>query len=374
MILPSMKEGLKLSYAQMGLLGSGNFLGYLVFSLVGGFLATKYGPRKVITLSMLLVGITMALTGRSDGFAFALAMRTLTGMGSGGVNVPVMALPAIWFGAERRGMAAGILVCGSGLGLIITGQLVPQILLAYGAEGWRYCWYFLGLTILVISLASYALLRDAPQENRLLVFGGRGPLPASATASSPLIGVFRNRVLWHLAGIYFLFGFSYIIYATFFAASLIQGGLSPMAAGRLWALVGFLSVGSGFIFGTVSDYVGRNRALTLVFSMHALAYFAFALTNGLAGYYFSAVLFGLSAWSIPSIMAASVGDYAGPRLAPAALGFITIVFGIGQAIGPALAGYIADFTRSFALAFFLAGAAASLGILGSLRLRAEKAF
>ena len=59
----------------------------------------------------------------------------------------------------------------------------------------------------------------------------------------------------------------------------------------------------------------------------------------------SAILFGLSAWSIPAIMAAACGDALGPRLAPAALGFITLFFGIGQALGPAVAGAIAGVVR-----------------------------
>ena len=68
------------------------------------------------------------------------------------------------------------------------------------------------------------------------------------------------------------------------------------------------------------------------------------------------------------IMAAAAGDYVGPRLAPAGLGFITLFFGIGQALGPSLAGYLADLTHSFtssllvACGISLAGAAMSLGM------------
>ena len=51
-ILPSMKEGLSLTYAQMGWIGTGNFVGYLVFSLLGGYLATRIGSRVVISISL----------------------------------------------------------------------------------------------------------------------------------------------------------------------------------------------------------------------------------------------------------------------------------------------------------------------------------
>jgi MFS family permease len=83
----------------------------------------------------------------------------------------------------------------------------------------------------------------------------------------------------------------------------------------------------------------------------------------------SAIIFGLTAWSIPTIMAATAGDYVGPRLAPAGLGFITLFFGIGQALGPWIGGYVADVTKTFMWSFLLALAISFLGALLSLWLK-----
>ena len=68
-------------------------------------------------------------------------------------------------------------------------------------------------------------------------------------------------------------------------------------------------------------------------------------------------------------MAAAAGDYVGPRLAPAGLGFITLFFGIGQALGPALGGYLADTTKSFTVPFLVAGGISFLGMILSLYLK-----
>jgi len=68
-------------------------------------------------------------------------------------------------------------------------------------------------------------------------------------------------------------------------------------------------------------------------------------------------------------VAAACGDYLGTRLALAALGFMTLFFGLGQAAGPSVAGAIADATDSFSSAFLLAAGVAFLGGLGSLLLR-----
>jgi MFS family permease len=166
------------------------------------------------------------------------------------------------------------------------------------------------------------------------------------------------------------FGFSYVIYVTFFAAYLVkEGGLSPGAAGQLWGLAGALSLGSGVIWGALADRIGKRYGLAMVFGVHAVCFATFAWGRTAPAFVLSAALFGLTAWSIPAIMAAAVGDYTRPSLAATALGFITIIFGLGQAIGPPIAGRLADWTHSFSGAFLLASGVAVIGCLGALSLR-----
>jgi MFS family permease len=89
--------------------------------------------------------------------------------------------------------------------------------------------------------------------------------------------------------------------------------------------------------------------------------------------YASALLFALTAWSIPALMAALAGDTFGARLAPAALGLMTIIFGVGQALGPWCAGALADATNSYSIAFVIAGAVALIvGAGGALMMRSDK--
>jgi MFS family permease len=73
----------------------------------------------------------------------------------------------------------------------------------------------------------------------------------------------------------------------------------------------------------------------------------------------------LTAWSVPAIVSASCGDLLGHRLAPAALGFVTIFFGMGQILGPVTAGMIADASGSFRLAFMLGSGVTMVGALGA---------
>jgi sugar phosphate permease len=374
LILPAMKDGLHFSYTELGLLGTGNFIGYLLMAIVGGFLSARVGPRIVITLALVLMGFTMILTGFAESFGFAFGARLLTGLGNGAAFVPAMALGSAWFAVERRGFATGIVSGGIGGGTMIAGLVVPLILGAYGAEGWRFAWYYLGAAVLVIACVAGLVIRNRPENIGLRQIGvktntGNGPAKLTGTALD-WGRIYKMRAVWYLGTVYFLYGFSYIIYMTFFAAYLCREmGVSAGEAGRLWALVGGLSIFCGVIWGGLSDKLGRARGAAFAYVALALSYAIFALFQVKLGFYLSAVVFGLTAWSIPTIMAATAGDYVGPRLAPAGLGFITLFFGIGQALGPWIGGYLADATKSFSGPFLVACAVSIIGAVMSLGLK-----
>lgn len=257
---------------------------------------------------------------------------------------------------------------------MISGLVVPAILGAYGAEGWRFAWLYLGGAVLVIAGIAALFIRSRPEEMGLRQVGTSGGLSSAPTPTGSVGALDWGRIyslgrVWYLGAVYFMYGFSYIIYMTFFAAYLCKEmGIPEAEVGRLWALVGGLSIFCGVIWGGLSDKLGRAAGASLAYVALGLSYGIFAVVQARVGLYASAVLFGLTAWSIPVIMAATAGDYVGPRLAPAGLGFITLFFGVGQALGPAIGGYLADLTRSFTGPFLLAcvasfaGAGLSLGL------------
>lgn len=388
-ILPEMRDGLGLTYAQSGLLSTGNFIGYLACAVIGGFLAARYGTRIVIPISLVLMGVTMLLTGAAQSFEIAFIMRLLTGMGNGGAYVPALALGTAWFAMRRSGFATGIVSGGSGVGILLSGLIVPAIMVAYMTEGWRYSWYYLGSFVLLIALLCFIFLRNRPEDIGLSPVGAPPPEKAAGNnvaeaeptdnrqgsqvkRAAPLQWglVYRMKEVWHLGLVYSLYGFSYVIYMTFFVAFLSnEMGISLIQAGSMWAVAGTLSIFSGMIWGGISDRLGRKYGAALAYLTLALSYVIFALFDSAFAFYISLVIFGLSAWSIPTIMAAAAGDYVGPRLAPAGVGFVTLFFGLGQALGPWLGGHIADLTGTFVYSFFLATAVSLLGMGSSLLLK-----
>ncbi|MGD2185841.1 MAG: MFS transporter, partial [Desulfobacterales bacterium] len=232
-ILPAMKDGLGFNYTQLGLLGTGNFIGYLTMAIIGGFLAAHFGTRIVITAALVLMGITMILTGLAQSFGFAFAMRLLTGLGNGASYVPAMALGSAWFAMKKRGFATGIVSAGIGTGTLISGLVVPPILAAFGANGWRFSWYILGGAVLLISGVVYRFVRSNPQEKGLQQVGSEKSeaeqkdfSAAEKASAEKWTGTVKSVVkmgrVWYLGCVYFFYGLSYIIYMVFFAAYLVK--------------------------------------------------------------------------------------------------------------------------------------------------------
>jgi MFS family permease len=368
MLLPSMGGSLTLSYSQMGMIGTGNFAGYMVSVILAGMAARAIGARKTIVLGLLLVGGSVIWMSRAGGFLSVLILYAATGIGSGLANVPMMGLVSHWFKKDTRGRAAGTMLTGNGLAIVFAGLLVPWINADLGPEGWRTGWLVIGIIGVCAAGICALLLRNDPKEMNLAPMGRPDPPPAGRaqvktknrtdTAGTPA-GHFpaKNPHQWtmvHLGCIYAFFGATYVVYATFIVTSLVdERGFGEGTAGTFWACVGALSIFSGPLFGWLSDRLGRKITIIGVYLLFTLSYVLAAAGLSMVFLYISIAIFGLAVWSIPTIMTAAVGDYMGPAHAVKAFGFITLFFGAGQIAGPALAGVMADAWGSFSPAFYL---------------------
>jgi MFS family permease len=371
MLLPAMGDSLGLSYSQMGLISTCNFFGYLVAVLLCGRVQSYLGARKLITFSLVLISISTALVGLGQGLFTVAVLYTLTGIGSGAANVPVMGLVAAWFGRRLRGRAAGFIVIGSGFAILVSGQVIP-VLNSLRPEGWRLSWFAVATAVLVIALICWLVLRDTPQEVGLAKVGeSEDGAPAAAQ------NVFRPldwKIILHCGIIYFIFGFTYVIYVTFIVTVLVQEyGFSEQVAGTFWSWVGLLSLLSGPVFGTLSDRFGRRAGLMIVFSIQTLAYLLVGLQLSGPALVLSIGCFGIVAWSVPTIMLALVGDRVGAQNTVRVFGLITFIFGMGQISGPYLAGLMAERTGNFSGSFLMAAAMTFLAVIISSRLRTPEA-
>jgi MFS family permease len=364
MLLPSMASTLGLTYSQIGFISTGNFLGYLASVLFCGHLARKIGSRRLIVAALIVISVSMALISRAGSFAAVLVLYTITGAGSGAANVPVMGLITAWFDRTIRGKAAGFVVIGSGFAIILSGKLIPYVNKLIGPEGWRTNWLILAGMVMMIAVVGRLFLRDKPEDIGLSPLGSDAHIPPVQQAERGGVSIYRNKTLYLLGSVYFLFGYTYVIYATFIVTALVkERGFSETIAGNFWSWVGLLSLVSGPVFGTLSDKLGRKAGLMIVFSLQALAYLMVAADLPPLFLYLSIGFYGIVAWSIPSIMVAAVSEYVGVDKALAAFGLITFIFGLGQIAGPSIAGVLAERTGSFSSSFFMAAAFAGAAIL-----------
>jgi len=370
MLLPSMSASLGLDHAQGGLLGFANMAGYLIAVLLVPFVLPRLGTRASATANLLLIAASMICMTLTTSFPLLCALYLLTGIGSGGVVLPIMSVMSQWFHPSHRGLALGIAMSGPGFGIILSGFIVPKLAPVFGLLSWQTGWLIFAVINIVVAAVTVALIRNKPSDIGLVPFGRA---PDSSLTSTEVPKEDKFKLLAHLGLIFVAYGATYMVYVTFVVTSMVESyHLSEAAAGELWAWFGFLSIFSGIVFGWVSDRVGRRIGLALAFTALSIAYFLVGLSDSESGLTFSIILFGLAAWSVPVIMGASAGDYFGPAAAANALAALTLAFSGGQAIGPVVAGLAAEATGDFSSSYTGSGVAAMVAIGLALLLRTHK--
>ena len=362
MLLPSMRDALAMSYEDMGLLGTGNFAGYLAAVTLIPFLLRWLTPRILIPAGLFLIAGCMLAMAACSSYTPILMLYTLVGVGSGLANIPLMVLVSYWFRQEKRGRAAGLMVIGSGFAIMFAGALVPRLNAVFGPDGWRAGWLLLGLIVLLVGIVAALLVRNDPAEKGLEAAGNITALSYDPAETRGRFSILR--ILAPLGLLYFIFGATYVIYGTFIVTTMVEDyAFLEAGAGRFWAWVGFFSLFSGTLFGALSDRVGRRRGLMTVFGVQTLAYLLAGSRWGETALFGSVVLYGLAAFAIPAIMAAAVGDYLGKARAAAAFAMITICFAIGQTLGPLVAGMVAEFTGTFTQGYLASAACTALAVV-----------
>jgi nitrate/nitrite transporter NarK len=253
-------------------------------------------------------------------------------------------LPMAWFEERRLGGALGVVTGGTGLGIIVTGLLLPYLLFNLGKEAWRQCWLLLALITLLVAVIGWILLREKP--NRITI---PPPIPTGDKKSIPLTEKKNGLTLKGIFIIYFIFGFAYNIYATYFVAYMVEEiRLLEKTAGNIWAIFGWMCMGSGLIWGYLSDRLGRRKALLWNNGIIALSVLLPLLLHQSFFLGFSAFLFGATFLGTVTVIAAAIGDQVVEKRA-SVYGLVTLIHGVGQFLGTTSGGYLKDLTGTFQL-------------------------
>jgi predicted MFS family arabinose efflux permease len=353
LLLPGMRTDLGWTFAQAGAMNTANALGYLLGALAATATARRFGARRLFVYGIALTAGALLLSAVATSFPLLLLLRVVAGV-AGAITFIVGAGLAAHLGsraARRTALVLALYFAGGGLGILISALAVSP-LLAVSPHGWRLGWAALG------GLSIVALVAVLP------VLGRVDEIPAVPPAGARLAAV--RSLLW-TSWAYTCFGAGYIAYMTFIIALLRGEGIDPGSAGLFWAVLGLAAMGSPALWGPVLERLRGGRGLALVLLVVAGGA-ALPITNPSTGVaLLSALLFGGSFLNVVTAVTATARRALPPQAWTGGIAALTVVFALGQCVGPVLSGVLADRSGGVGLGLALSagllllGAGAALG-------------
>ncbi|MEO9340036.1 YbfB/YjiJ family MFS transporter [Mesorhizobium sp. SB112] len=337
-ILPGMMDELGLSAANAGLIASANFLGYLVGALLaaGGWAHGRERPIFLVSLgaSALLSG----MMGLTDSIAIFLIVRFLAGLVSAFAMVFVSATVFSHLALARREDLQAMHFGGVGLGIAVSSAMMA-VLIVQGAA-WPAGW----LGSAALSACGFVIV---------WLMLDQGPVVTGEARREPKLP--KSTALAKMIAAYGIFGFGYVITATFLVAIIRQGDSGPVFEAIVWLATGLAGIPSIWLWNKVVARIGLASAFAFSCVVEAVGVAASVTIGGYTGPLIAGVLLGGT-----FIAVTAMGLQAGRRLAPLSprriLALMTASFGLGQIIGPIFSGIVAEWTGGFVVPSLVAAA------------------
>jgi len=361
-----------LSDVQLGKVFSSMLIGYALFQTVGGRLADRFGPRRVLTLGVLWWCIFTALTavipaGVGAALLWFVAVRFLLGVGEAVVYPTANQFVANWIPVRERGIANGWIFAGVGAGAGLTPPLITYVMVHYG---WRSSFWVCAIIGFFAAAVWFLLARDAPENHP-----GVSPSELATIRAGVMnthAGIDRQRLIswrrvlgskevWGVTVSYFCYGYvGWIFFSWFYRYLANVRGLS-LKASAFYSMLPFLAMlACCLLGGAINDQLTRWRSARLgrcgvaivalllagcFLSIGARVQSARLASVVLAGGAGSLYLSQSSFWSVTAdIAGASAGSVSG---------FMNMANQIGAAITASLTPWIAlhfGWTASFLVA------------------------
>lgn len=340
-----------------------------LISIVTGGLNDRFGPRIVLTCGGILLGIgylLMSLIGAV--WQLYLFYGVIIGLGLSSTLVPLVSTVARWF-VKRRGIMTGIVISGSGIGILITPPIANWLIATYD---WRITYIILGIVILIIvTLAAQFLKRD-PVQMGLTPYGKNKEdeqrLELVAEGFSVKQATYTSR-FWLVIGMSFCLGFSRLTLLVHIVPHAIDLGITAATAASILATIGGTQIVGQIVLGIVADRIGNKQVYVIGFILMSAALFWLAPAREMWMLYLFATVFGFAHAGIGSAESPLVAVLFGLRSHGLLLGIVRLSVTFGGAIGPLLAGYIFDVTESYKLAFMMCAVVVIIGLILTLVLK-----
>ena len=332
LLLPPMRADLGWSYFLAGAMNTGNALGYLLGALVTPALMRRYGAQAALAGGALLASLFMLLSGFVLDAGLLIGQRVLAGIASAFIFISggLLAARLGLLHPERSGLLLGIYYGGTGLGIAASALLVPVAMDAAAAHDaahtWQWAW--IGLAALCL-LATLAMVLPARQVD------------GAASQANGQHGFRLRPFAFGLAG-YLMFGVGYIGYMTFVIALLREEGMRAGTITLFYAMLGLAVMASSRIWARMLDRFKGGESMAILNGLLGVATILPALTNAPVPMFVSGLMFGAIFLSVVASTTALVRHNLPQHAWSAGISAFTIVFALGQIVGPSIIGWIAD--------------------------------
>jgi len=373
---PAIRNELRLSATELGLIFSAFAYPYAAMQIAGGWLSDRFGARIVLAGLSLIWASATVLTGVSWSVASLVGFRVLVGLGEGGAFPAATRALTYWMPAAERGFAQGITHSFARLGGAVTPPIVLAIVSAYG---WREAFVALGLLSASWTALWLAMFRDVPaahpwmRARELAELGVEAGRHGAGRGRTP----WKNLVsrMWLVTFVDFCYGWSLWVFLTwlpsylseargFHANQMALASMLPLLAGVIGDTLG--GVMSDTVYRRTGNLRLARRGMLVIGLSGALVFLLpAALTSSpvaavcyLALAFFFLELTNAVLWSLPL-------DIAGPYAGTAA-GMMNTGFGIAGMISPVVFGVLIDRTGRYEIPFLISAGLLFIGVVSSL--------
>ena len=343
---------------------------------VAGYFVDKLGIRKLMTFGALCIMLGWVLGGTiaKSPFELYIYYGVIAGTGAGIIYISCVANAVKWF-PDRRGLAVGLTAAGFGGGAAFT--IMPIARTIHGL-GWAHAMAVWGLAQGIVGIVAAMILRHPPADWVPAGWDRRAKQVHKAVVQSKVNFTWTQT----LARPEF-----YLLYTMFFFAC--AGGL--IATANLSQIAKTLNVSnakvlglaivpltatlaaafnalSRIVWGTVSDWLGREYTMFMTFGVEALLVFLVTKIAGSPVAFVVLFSFVFLFWGeIYSLFSATTGDVFGPKNASANYGMVYTAKGLASVFAgfgaAALAAYLGG---SFAVPFYISAVMCAIAALFSL--------
>ncbi|MDY4387388.1 MFS transporter [Pectobacterium aroidearum] len=162
-VLPFIRNDFHMSNTEAGALASLFLLAYAIAQIPSGFLYSKFGVRKIFSLSMILTSFATGLVGFSTSILGLKVSRFILGLAEGPLPIGITSTINRWFPSREKGIVTAIFLSAAKFGPVLVPPVCAFILYHYS---WHYVFYFFAIPGIFLSVIWYLLVPNTPQESR----------------------------------------------------------------------------------------------------------------------------------------------------------------------------------------------------------------